>query len=310
MRNGRKALPAAWPAGHDDGMTNERQQIVAGYDGSEAAAAAAEWAATESIRRGCPLTIVGCFTAPVVTDFGMSFGALAAGNLEDLRAAVDRDVAGLVERLTSTFPQLQATGITCMGPARRALVDHAAGADLLVVGATGAGEVGALMLGSVAFAVSRTSPCPVVVVPRGDDASSRRHIVVGVDTLDFSREAVDWAADEADLFGARLTVVHAWSYPYAAVPPDSEAYDRMRVDAALELDRAVEHLRQRSGADISGHLAEGDPADVILEAAGDADLVVIGSRGRGSLRALFLGSTSNAVITHAPCPTVIVRHKG
>lgn len=289
-------------------MTTERH-IIAGYDGSSAAAAAVRWAAAEAIRRGCPLRVVGCYSTTAAVDAAMPFGAVPITTLDEIRACAEEGLAAVVSELNSSTPDLEVTAVAVSGGARYRLVELAADATLLVVGATGAGEVGSLLLGSVAFAVSRTSPCPVVVVPEQASSESRRnHIVVGVDRSDSSRETLEWAADEADLLGSTLTVVHAWDYPYAAVPPDSQGRDLMQVDAACELDRAVECLRDRSGVDVERLLVEADPADAILAAARDAELVVIGSRGRGSIRALFLGSTSNAVITHAPCPTVIVRH--
>jgi nucleotide-binding universal stress UspA family protein len=82
----------------------------------------------------------------------------------------------------------------------------------------------------------------------------------------------------------------------------------MLVDAACALDRAVERANSRGGARVDGRLVEGNAAESIIEAAEGADLIVVGSRGRGGLRSLLLGSVSSAVIHHTRCPTVVVRH--
>ena len=132
-------------------------------------------------------------------------------------------------------------------------------------------------------------------------------IVVGIDDSQGSNAALEWAIDEADLHRAELTVVHAWSYPYGLDSPAATVRDVMRVDAACALDRAVERANSRGGARVDSRLIEGNAAESILEAAEGADLIVVGSRGRGGLRSLLLGSVSSAVIHHTHCPTVVVR---
>jgi nucleotide-binding universal stress UspA family protein len=140
-----------------------------------------------------------------------------------------------------------------------------------------------------------------------------QRIVVGVDGSDGSLSALRWALDEARLRRAKVQAIAVWHEPYAAmVGPlgaapaiDPEAYE----DGARQtLDKAVD------GADTSG-LAEpvekltvtGGPAEVLLEAAQGADLLVVGSRGHGGFASLLLGSVSQQVIHHAPCPVVVVR---
>ena len=141
-------------------------------------------------------------------------------------------------------------------------------------------------------------------------------IVVGVDGSDPSRKAVDWALAEARLRGARLVAVHAWSY-YPSLPSDS--LDPMLVtpdfNAALgrDAERFVEQEVEKLRADdreveIEARAVEGPAASVLAELAKDADLLVLGTRGHGGFSGLLLGSVSQQVSHHAPCPLVLVPH--
>jgi nucleotide-binding universal stress UspA family protein len=140
-------------------------------------------------------------------------------------------------------------------------------------------------------------------------------IVVGVDGSEGSLEALRWAADEARLRGAKLVAVHAWSAPYApAMPgigePAALPVDRTVVQQAA--DEALEaSLREagvpREGIELERAVIEDSPAYALLEQAEDADLLVVGSRGHGRIAGALLGSISQQVAQHAPCPVVIVR---
>lgn len=133
-------------------------------------------------------------------------------------------------------------------------------------------------------------------------------IVVGIDGSESSLGALRWGARQANLTGATLRVVSAWeistatgwapSYP---VDYDPEADARRVLDQAIldtfgpAPDVAVEHV-----------VAEGHAAPVLLAAAEDADLIVVGSRGHGALAGMLLGSVSEHVVRHAPCAVVVV----
>lgn len=138
-------------------------------------------------------------------------------------------------------------------------------------------------------------------------------IVVGVDGSDAAHDALRWAVAEAVVHGARLRIVHAWQYPFVGVtayggmaidPADIEAGARDVLDKALasvdlaSLDAPPEVL-------LVGH----SPAAALVDAAEGADLLVVGSRGRGGFGGLLLGSVSQQVANHAACPIVIVRHQ-
>jgi nucleotide-binding universal stress UspA family protein len=133
-------------------------------------------------------------------------------------------------------------------------------------------------------------------------------VVAGIDSSEAARRALAWAAAEADLHGVQLHVVHAWVYPYVASEVSGpQAHDLTRVDAALVVDEAVEWARERCGVDVVGDLAEDSPAAGVLSTVRAGDLLVLGSRGQGALKASVFGSTVNTVLDHADVTVAVVR---
>lgn len=135
-------------------------------------------------------------------------------------------------------------------------------------------------------------------------------IVVGVDDSSHGRAALAWAYAQAKLRGANLEIVHAWDYPYQG-PRTSVTVpkDLMQLDAAEELEAVVRDLvvDESDGVAVHAGLVEGGAAEVLINASNDAELVVVGSRGRGGLASKLLGSTSHAVVQYANCPVVVIR---
>jgi nucleotide-binding universal stress UspA family protein len=147
------------------------------------------------------------------------------------------------------------------------------------------------------------------------DAETVSKIVVGVDGSAFSDDALEWAYAQARATHAELVVVHCWEYPYLGVIDfvgmDEQIRETSHDGAEALLDATISQLRDAHPDDdvpITPLLLEGSPAWTLLDAAKDADLVVVGSRGRGGLKTLLLGSVSHVVVTHAEIPVVVVRH--
>lgn len=281
--------------------------IVVGMDGSDHAAEALRWAAREHSLRGGTLTAVLAWGlldqhhAAVGERFDPSYGRAEALAALDtfVTAALGPEGEGAVTRK-----------VVCDLPTR-GLLEAAAGADLLVLGARGLGGFKGLLLGSVSQYCLHHSAVPVAII-RGSSSQEpegrRERMVVGVDGSDAARDALRWAAAEARVRGAMLEVVSAWQpplhrfVPYTVVdlePPDFE-------DAAKRiLDDALEAIDVRDLA-VVPVVVGGSGASVILERAEGADLVVVGSRGLGGVKSRLLGSVSNQVVHHSPCPVVVV----
>jgi nucleotide-binding universal stress UspA family protein len=136
-----------------------------------------------------------------------------------------------------------------------------------------------------------------------------RRIRVGVDGSDGSLDALRWAASERALRDARLRVLLAWHMPaFGPVPPmpvDEESWQRGAERTLRESLTAV--FGPEPPSKVQAEVRNGRPAPTLLAAAGEADLLVVGSRGHGGMAGLLLGSVSTACVHHAPCPVLVVR---
>jgi nucleotide-binding universal stress UspA family protein len=154
---------------------------------------------------------------------------------------------------------------------------------------------------------------PVIVVPANPDRTgdTMKKIVVGVDGSTESLQALEWAYNEASVSGAELTAVHGWLYPYDGPRTSvSEPRTQMQLDAMEELKSSLESLGPRltgGTTHVHARLTEQSPAEALLDEGNDADLIVVGSRGRGAFRAALVGSVSRTVAQHAQCPVAIIR---
>lgn len=138
-------------------------------------------------------------------------------------------------------------------------------------------------------------------------------IVAGVDGSEGSKEALRWALAEAALRGATVRAVCAWSLPIAFggpyMPPQPYEGAELRDRAQALLDAAVDEVAgEDAPVAVARVVEQGSPADVLVRAAEDADLLVVGSRGHGGFAGLLLGSVSQQCAQHAPCAVVIVHH--
>ena len=289
------------------------RKIVVGVDGSDPSIAALRWAAYEARRRNAAVLVVSCYSAPV---YGSPEGAIYPRHedLEMYKAGADAVISRAIEEVAEISPEVVVDGMSAMSPAAIEIAECAQAADEIVVGATGYTGFMDGMLGSVALSVVHRSHVPVIVVPAKpavEIGSTMHKIVVGLDGSPGSLHALEWAYAQAALTGAELTAVHGWIYPYAGSRTSvSEPRTDMQLDAMEELKTSLDSLEPRlSGGPVHVHakLVEQSPAEALLAEAGDADLLVVGSRGRGALRSALLGSVSRTVVHHATCPVAIIR---
>jgi nucleotide-binding universal stress UspA family protein len=283
--------------------------IVVGVDGSECSHDALRWAVDEASRRQAVVEAVFAWTFPYDVPVA---GRLAADTRWLERAK--KKLEGLLQAELGGRSNVEVTGRAEEGPAARILLDAAGGADMLVVGSRGRGGFAGLVLGSVSQQCVQHAGCPVVIVRREHLPAEARpkekateRIVVGVDGSEAARTALRWALDEAHLRNATVEVVHGWHVPqldgvqYGDLNPGK--FER---DARQLLDRMV------GGADAAGVpavepiLVCDGAARALLDTAKGADLLVVGSRGRGGFTGLLLGSVSQQVVHHAPCPVVVI----
>ncbi|MFX1821283.1 universal stress protein [Pseudarthrobacter sp. CC4] len=139
------------------------------------------------------------------------------------------------------------------------------------------------------------------------DGDAGFRIVAGVDGSDASQLALEWAVTEARLRGGQVRAVTAWEFPPVTVGMEGLIHDPdLFPQAARRLQG--EALKKLDSGDVSvtGDVVRGPAAPVLLKAAVDADLLVVGSRGLGGFTGLLLGSVSTQILHHSPCPVLVV----
>jgi nucleotide-binding universal stress UspA family protein len=281
------------------------KQINVGFNGSASSSEAVLWAAAEASVRGARLRIISCSpTSAVPAMFGRTASEQCTSALEQADGGLTRIQAAVA----ASHPDLLVTTLATVDPAESVLVDGVDEDDLVVVGTRNHHVAADSWLGSTARHVVRHSGCPVVVVPGPGSWERTDRIVVGVDGSAASKQALQWAGDEADRHGAKLLVVHGWLYPYVhAVSTSSRARDLTRVDASCLLDREMETARSQFATEVGGRLIEGSPVAALLGAVRHGDLLVLGSHGYGAIRTKLFGSVVDGVLDRCIVPTVVVR---
>jgi nucleotide-binding universal stress UspA family protein len=284
------------------GSEGPERPIVVGYDGKDHSRDALLWAAAEAARRDAPLLVVHAANYP-----GMKPHP-GPGALEPEPGALAADqevtVRGVSEALHA-YPDLRIAGATEVTSPSEALIEASRAAELVVIGTRGHGRVVGALLGSVALAAPAQARCPVIVVKR-EPANRRVHedrIVVGTDGSPPAAAAVAFAAERAATTAVPLDVVICTGIQAAA---DWEA-QQLRAVAESVAGSTTAWLRDTWPAVAVTVRVEDGPADrVLVDASTAAELVVVGTRGRGALKGLLLGSVSQGVISGARCPVAVV----
>lgn len=142
----------------------------------------------------------------------------------------------------------------------------------------------------------------------------RTRIVLAVDGSPSAERAIAWGIEEAARCGAELHIVSVWEEPdvgpesYEYAPAESQVETAAATQARRRVDDAAELSRRTLPADrVHTAVLSGGPAEMLIERSKEADLLVVGSRGRGGFRGLLLGSVSQQCVSHAHCPVVVVR---
>jgi nucleotide-binding universal stress UspA family protein len=230
-----------------------------------------------------------------------------------VRQLAEKLLGEVADRIRQRHPALSVDAVVSFGGAAEVLLQEATEALLLVVGSRGLGELRDLAIGSVSAHVATHASCPVVVIPpRWDSEQAAGRVVVGVDGSELSLDAVEFAFEAAQTRRVLLTAVMAWHDPVSAGPDDPlpVVYDLDALEqqsAALLAESIAGHREKYPDVPVEQELVHGRPDDVLVAAGRTADLLVVGSRGRGAFRGLLLGSTSRALVHHAPCPVAVVR---
>jgi nucleotide-binding universal stress UspA family protein len=285
--------------------------VVVGVDGSARALLAVEAAAAQAALHRRPLRIVHAMQWPALPVAGPP-GTTEAPPMA-FQTQAEAALSDAVRLAGKTTPRVDMTSELLIGAPVPILLAESRRAYRVVLGDRGVGGFAGLLTGSVAAQTAAHAACPVVVVR--DEDRQTGPVVVGVDGSAASRRALDFAVEEAALRGADLVAVHTWLSPPLIGPAGMMplAYDPPPVAAEERrvLAESLAGIAERyPDVVIRRESTPGAAAKVLRDRSRDAQLIVVGSRGRGGFAGLLLGSVSQDLIHHAACPVAVVRTAG
>ncbi|UBU08764.1 universal stress protein [Nonomuraea gerenzanensis] len=271
--------------------------VVVGFDGSLAAREALRWGGAEAAGRGVPLTVCHAWDRPHRERPGEVLP------LELVRRPAQRLVKAAAAWAGRHHPGVPVNTLIGRGSPSALLTDLSADAELIVVGSREHGERRGLTVGSVSGHVASRARCPVIVMHGDPVARGARDVLVGFDGSPEATGALGFAAVEAYLLETRLQVLIA-QRERGGARDVAELGVQAQGSAWNDL---VSRQRAFPGLEAGVEVVDEPARGALLEAARKACLLVVGARGLGEARGLLLGSVSQAMVHHAPCPVAVVR---
>ncbi|WP_198676004.1 universal stress protein [Kribbella monticola] len=279
-------------------MKSEPKFVLVGVDGTPESQVALRWGIQAAAARGTGVRIVRAYLDQVAQWPAIGAeGFVPASQADRYQAELDADVDIVRDRLGYE----NGSGWLANYPAADAILTEAPQAELIVLGSRVSTKLGAAVLGSVATAVTAKAPCPVVVV-RGTPADGP--ILVGTDGSDDSDSAVRFGFEQAQRTGSDLQVVYCWQ-PLARNEVSIDEAEKLLRDWLAE--SLAPYRDKYPGVRVRAEVVTGRASVVLTERSSGCSMVVVGSRGRGGVRGLLLGSVSQNLLHHAACPVVVVR---
>lgn len=329
------------PLNTDASPAGEPEAVVVGIDGSPPSRNALAWAIQEARSLNKPIRLVGAYTIPSVAAAAIDVSYVPIDDTS-IRAAVTNTLKEAAAEVRAAGVPVEA--VIEIGDAAGVLIDESKSGLLNVVGSRGRGGFAGRLLGTVSSALPAHSACPTVVVPASWEADAEKtahptssrpirqdgieieepdpdteaiegirfdgKVVVGVDSLGAESPALWKAARLAVRRGSPLHIVAVITTTVIGPEwlPSTADLERLVNEGADKLVVAKQRLKDEfPNLDVTWTLFDGQPAEVLVRASDTADVLVIGSRGRGGFAGLLLGSTSQSVLPYSQCPTMVVR---
>ena len=279
-------------------VSDAKDRIVVGTDGSRRADRAVDWAAGRAAALGLPLLIV--HVVPGRPTPSTPLTAVTASFEEGFHEEALERLERVVRRAHELHDDLDVTGEIVEGNAAYVLAQASKEAALVVVGARGeSAPVTVRLLGGVCDQVTAYASGPIAVIPDEEHACPDGPVVLGVDESPEARAAMWFAFETAAARGVPVVAIHAWQDRDSReiVARVTDIVDGMLTEARAEYPEVPVEVR----------VIHGKPHHELVQASKEAGLVVVGSRGIGGFTGLLLGSTSKRVLRDSHCPVVVTR---
>ncbi|GAA3525486.1 universal stress protein [Nonomuraea rosea] len=278
--------------------------IVVGADGSAGGTAAVEWAADDAARAKAPLRIVFAVDREPYQ--------IVKYPIPDLGGTLNRSAEKVLDEAEMTarkrLPDLDITTEVSQEAPAVMLRAQAEDAAEVVVGSRGLGGFARAVMGSVSIHVAGQAHGPVVVV-RSSPETTHGEIVVGIDDSTACEAAIAYAFEQAGLRASTLRAVYVWQLPVNAYVAEF-GYDPERVSALhrqIAADKLQPWREKYPQVTVIEDVYSAHPVDALTDASERADLVIVGSHGRGAIGSVVLGSVSRGVLHHARSAVAVVR---
>lgn len=293
-------------------MANLENTVVVGVDGSAASTGAVAYAAHTAATRGVPLMLVTSYTMPAAM---FAEGMIPPQPVFD---ELERECLPIIEAARATAlevaPEIEVRHAVVEGNPAQVLIEYSRKAKLIVLGSRGLGGIKGMVLGSVSAAVASHAFCPIVVT-REDTAGLEKSgpVVIGIDGSEISAKATEWAFAEASARGAELIAVHTWMDPQvqaaaAGISLTDDDWSQLEEQQNQTLaERLAGFASRYPDVEVTRYVTRDRAVRALVEQSQNAQLVVVGSHGRGGFAGMVLGSTSRALLQAAPCPVMVVR---
>jgi nucleotide-binding universal stress UspA family protein len=282
--------------------------IVVAVDGSPASDAATCWAARDAALRNIPLTVVSVVTTPTATFPPVPYPDSLGVRLEDQGRKAAADAVKIAEDAVPTDRKVAVKSEVVFSTPAQALVKMSDEAEMIVVGSSGKGTLARGLLGSVSSSVVRQANCPVAVI-RDEDLlmpdPQHAPVLVGIDGSPASELATEIAFDQASRRGVELIALHAWSDVCASGLP---GWEWSAPGSESSFADSLAHWQERyPNVTVQRVVVCDEPARQLIEKSESAQLVVVGSHGRGAFDRMVLGSVSNTVLHSVRIPVIVAR---
>lgn len=290
--------------------SGKRLGVVVGADGSPASNAAVCWAARDAAMRNIPLTLVHVVNTDVATWPPMPYPDTWAVWQEDEGRKVIAAAVKIAEESIPSDHKLTLKSEIVFSTPVPTMVEMSAEAELMVVGSSGRGALSRALLGSVSSSLVRRARCPVAIIRDEDPLMpdpQHAPVLLGIDGSPASELATAVAFDEASRRGVELIALHAWSDLEVVELPGLN-WSTVEAEAQCSLAERLAGWQERYPDVTVRRVVVCDrPAHQIVERSQTAQLVVVGSHGRGGITGMLLGSVSNAVVHAVRMPVIVAR---